>query len=209
MPEKKLIGKHELKRAEKFLSNIDLDWKQLIQHIGSCRIKINTSYEPYQALIKSVIFQQLNPKAANSIYEKFLNIFQKNFPTAEQIFTMDNDQLKICGLSKNKMSCIQNIAELHIQNKLPNKFEIQKMTESEIKHIFQPIKGVGPWTIDMLLIFNLGRADILPSNDLALKINYSKLKKLPERINHEDLAKHSAAWQPYRSIAAWYLWQLN
>ena len=99
MPEKKLIGKHELKRAEKFLSNIDLDWKQLIQHIGSCRIKINTSYEPYQALIKSVIFQQLNPKAANSIYKKFLN---KIFPPLNKFLQWIMINLKIVDYQKIK-----------------------------------------------------------------------------------------------------------
>ena len=209
MQEKKLIGKNGLKTAENFLANLDDDWSNLISQIGPCTIKISTTYEPYQALIKSVIFQQLNPKAGNTIFQRFLNIFQDQFPDAKQILSLDTNLLKACGLSKNKLFCITRIADLHVAGKIPDKFHIHKMSDLEIRNILQPIKGIGPWTVNMLLIFNLGRCNIMPSNDLALRINYSKLKRLNSRIKASELEVESKKWQPYRSIAAWYLWQMR
>ena len=209
MQEKKLIGKNGLKTAENFLANLDDDWNNLISQIGPCTIKISTKYEPYQALIKSVIFQQLNPKAGNTIFQRFLNIFQDQFPDAKQILSLDTNLLKACGLSKNKLFCITRIADLHVAGKIPDKFHIHKMSDLEIRNILQPIKGIGPWTVNMLLIFNLGRCNIMPSTDLALRINYSKLKRLNSRIKASELEVESKKWQPYRSIAAWYLWQMR
>jgi DNA-3-methyladenine glycosylase II len=193
MQGKKLIGKNKLKTAENFLANLDDDWNSLIGQIGPCTIKISTAYEPYQALIKSVIFQQLNPKAGNTIFQRFLNIFQDQFPNAKQILSLDANSLQACGLS----------------SKIPDKFHMHKMSDLEIRNILQPIKGVGPWTVNMLLIFNLGRCNIMPSNDLALRINYSELKGLNVRIKASELEVASKKWQPYRSIAAWYLWQMH
>ncbi len=209
MQEKKLIGKNGLKTAENFLANLDDDWSNLISQIGPCTIKISTTYEPYQALIKSVIFQQLNPKAGNTIFQRFLNIFQDQFPDAKQILSLDANSLQACGLSKNKLFCITRIADLHVAGKIPDKFHIHKMSDLEIRNILQPIKGIGPWTVNMLLIFNLGRCNIMPSTDLALRINYSKLKRLNSRIKVSELEVESKKWQPYRSIAAWYLWQMR
>jgi DNA-3-methyladenine glycosylase II len=209
MQGKKLIGKNKLKTAENFLANLDDDWNNLIGQIGPCTIKISTAYEPYQALIKSVIFQQLNPKAGNTIFQRFLNIFQDQFPNAKQILSLDANSLQACGLSRNKLFCITRIADLHVAGKIPDKFHMHKMSDLEIRNTLQSIKGIGPWTINMLLIFNLGRCNIMPSNDLALRINYSKLKGLNSRIKVSELEVASKKWQPYRSIAAWYLWQMR
>ncbi|MDC0182983.1 DNA-3-methyladenine glycosylase 2 family protein [Nitrosomonadales bacterium] len=210
MQENLLTGnKHIYEEASDFLSKIDSDWKNLVKRKGPCNIKISSNLEPYQSLIKSVIFQQLHPKAGNAILERFLEIFNDKFPTDKFILKESPIKIKSCGLSKNKLSTILLIASLNINKKLPTSNEITKMTDNEIIKLFSSIKGVGEWTVQMILIFNLGRLDIIPQNDLAIRKNYQKFKQLNTILSPKDIIDISKVWRPYRSIAAWYLWHLE
>ena len=210
MQENLLTGnKHIYKEASDFLSKIDSDWKNLVKRKGPCDIKISNNLEPYQSLIKSVIFQQLHPKAGNTILKRFLKIFDDKFPTDKYILKESPIKIKSCGLSKNKLSTILLIASLNINKKLPTSKEIIKMTDNEIIKLFSSIKGIGEWTVQMILIFNLGRLDIIPQNDLAIRKNYQKFKRLNTMISPKDIIDISKVWRPYRSIASWYLWHLE
>ena len=210
MQENLLTGnKHIYKEASDFLSKIDSDWKNLVKRKGPCDIQISNNLEPYQSLIKSVIFQQLHPKAGNAILKRFLKIFDDKFPTDKYILKESPIKIKSCGLSKNKLSTILLIASLNINKKLPTSKEIIKMTDNEIIKLFSSIKGIGEWTVQMILIFNLGRLDIIPQNDLAIRKNYQKFKRLNTIISPRDIIDISKFWRPYRSIASWYLWHLE
>ncbi len=210
MQENLLIGnKQKYKEASDFLSNIDSDWKNLIKRKGPCKIEISNNIEPYQSLIKSVIFQQLHPKAGNAIFERFLRIFNNQFPIDKYILKESPIKIKSCGLSKNKLSTILQIASLNINKKLPTSNEIIKMTDNEIIKLFSSIKGIGEWTVQMILIFNLGRLDIIPQNDLAIRKNYQKFKRLNTIISPKEIIDISKVWRPYRTIASWYLWHLE
>ena len=210
MQENLLTGnKHIYKEASDFLSKIDSDWKNLVKRKGPCDIQISNNLEPYQSLIKSVIFQQLHPKAGNAILKRFLKIFDDKFPTDKYILNESPIKIKSCGLSKNKLSTILLIASLNINKKLPTSKEIIKMTDNEIIKLFSSIKGIGEWTVQMILIFNLGRLDIIPQNDLAIRKNYQKFKRLNTIISPKDIIDISKVWRPYRSIASWYLWHLE
>ena len=210
MQENLLTGnKYIYKEASDFLSKIDSDWKNLVKRKGPCDIKISNNLEPYQSLIKSVIFQQLHPKAGNAILKRFLKIFDDKFPTDKYILKESPIKIKSCGLSKNKLSTILLIASMNINKKLPTSKEITKMTDNEIIKLFSSIKGIGEWTVQMILIFNLGRLDIIPQNDLAIRKNYQKFKQLNTIISPKDIIDISKVWRPYRSIASWYLWHLE
>ena len=210
MQENLLTGnKHIYKEASDFLSKIDSDWKNLVKRKGPCDIQISNNLEPYQSLIKSVIFQQLHPKAGNAILKRFLKIFDDKFPTDKYILKESPIKIKSCGLSKNKLSTILLIASMNINKKLPTSKEITKMTDNEIIKLFSSIKGIGEWTVQMILIFNLGRLDIIPQNDLAIRKNYQKFKQLNTIISPKDIIDISKVWRPYRSIASWYLWHLE
>ncbi|MAR99772.1 MAG: DNA-3-methyladenine glycosylase [Nitrosomonadales bacterium] len=210
MQENLLIGnKQKYEEASDFLSKIDSDWKNLVKRKGPCDIKISNNLEPYQSLIKSVIFQQLHPKAGNAILKRFLEIFDNQFPLDAYILKESPIKIKSCGLSKNKLSTILLIASMNINKKLPTSKEITKMTDNEIIKLFSSIKGIGEWTVQMILIFNLGRLDIIPQNDLAIRKNYQKFKQLNTIISPKDIIDISKVWRPYRSIASWYLWHLE
>ena len=207
MQESILIGSKELcKEGAAFLSLLDDDWNNLISQIGPCTLKANQTLPPYQALIKSVIYQQLHPKAANAILGKFLKLFNGFFPTANNIFEK-KDQLKKCGLSKNKCLSILDIALYEKNQLIPSYVNLIGMQNEYIIEKLTAIKGIGKWTAEMFLIFHLGRIDVMPSSDLALRNRYRTLKALEENISPKDLTKVAELWSPFRSIAAWYLWK--
>ena len=209
MQENLLIGSLNIKykKASTFLSKIDSDWERLIKKEGVVNIKISHNLEPYQSLIKSVIFQQLHPKAGSAIFGRFLLIFNNKFPDDKSILERSTIEIKSCGLSQNKVSTIMDIAFLSKNMKFPVSVDIIKMRDDEIIKLFTKIKGIGEWTVQMLLIFNLGRLDIIPHNDLAIRKNYQKLKRLTKPITPQEIIKISSIWSPYRSVACWYLWQ--
>ena len=207
MQESILIGSEELcQEGATFLSLLDDDWNNLISQIGACTLKADQNLPPYQALIKSVIYQQLHPKAANTILGKFLKLFNGSFPTANNIFEK-KDQLKKCGLSKNKCLSILDIAWYEKNQLIPSYVNLLDMKNENIIEKLTAIKGIGKWTAEMFLIFHLGRIDVMPSSDLALRNRYRTLKSLEENISPKDLAKVAELWSPFRSIAAWYLWK--
>ena len=207
MQESILIGSEELcQEGAAFLSLLDDDWNNLISQIGTCTLKADQNLPPYQALIKSVIYQQLHPKAANTILGKFLKLFNGSFPTANNIFEKKY-QLKECGLSKNKCLSILDIAWYEKNQLIPSYVNLLDMKNENIIEKLTAIKGIGKWTAEMFLIFHLGRIDVMPSSDLALRNGYRTLKSLEENISPKDLAKVAELWSPFRSIAAWYLWK--
>ena len=207
MQESILIGSEELcQEGATFLSLLDDDWNNLISQIGACTLKADQNLPPYQALVKSVIYQQLHPKAANTILGKFLKLFNGSFPTANNIFEK-KDQLKECGLSKNKYLSILDIAWYEKNQLIPSYVNLLDMKNENIIEKLTAIKGIGKWTAEMFLIFHLGRIDVMPSSDLALRNRYRTLKSLEENISPKDLAKVAELWSPFRSIAAWYLWK--
>ena len=211
MQENPLIGDRNIKykEASDFLSKIDSDWEILIKKIGVFSPKISHDLEPYQSLIKSVIFQQLHPKAGSAIFKRFLLMFNNEFPDDKSILEKSYIEVKSCGLSQNKLLTILEVASQSANKKLPTSLEIEKIQDDEIIKLFTSIKGIGEWTAQMLLIFNLGRLDIMPHNDLAIRRNYQKLKRLTNPLTPKEIIEISAAWSPYRSIASWYLWRVD
>jgi len=213
MQENLLIGNHKkiirCKEASNFLTQLDSDWGSLIKKRGNFILKISHDLEPYQSLIKSVIFQQLNPKAGNAIFGRFLLIFNNKFPDDKSILEESPIKIKSCGLSQNKLLTILEIASQSANKKLPTSLEIKNIQDDEIVKLFTAIKGVGEWTVQMLLIFNLGRLDIFPHNDLAIRKNYQKLKRLTSPITPKEIIEIASAWSPYRSVASWYLWRVD
>ena len=193
--------------AEKFLSKQSKEWSTLIQEIGPCRLKVSDELLPHQSIIKSIFFQQLHPKAASTIYQRFLDLFNDVFPT-EQDIIKNKDLLSSTGLSNKKAQTILSIADGYLQKFIPSK-KIRLLNDQEIIEQYTQIKGVGVWTVQMMLIFNQGRPDIMPTSDLAIRKKYSLLTQRECLITSTQLMKETENLSPYRTIAAWYLWQMK
>ena len=192
---------HHLTRADKLLARI-------IKQVGPCPLKPRRGTPPYQALVKSVAYQQLNGNAAETIFRRFLAGFPgKKFPTPAQITAAPDEQLRAAGLSRAKTAAIKDIAAHTVLGTVPTRRAIAKMADAEIIERLTVIRGVGPWTVEMLLMFTLGRPDVLPVTDYGVRCGFARVYGLKALPPPKDLLAHGERWRPHRTVAAWYLWR--
>jgi DNA-3-methyladenine glycosylase II len=154
-------------------------------------------------LVESIISQQLSIKAADTIYKRFLILFNNNFPTIKQILEIDIEKLRSAGMSYSKAGYIKNIATAFKDKEIEIE-KIVKMTDAEVIQALTKIKGAGKWTAEMILIFTLKREDIFSLGDAGLKRAIKNLYKLEDE---KEILKLSENWKPFRSHASWYLWR--
>lgn len=164
--------------------------------------------DPFASLIRSIIFQQLSGKAATSILNKFLALFPNSrYPTPQEVLKLTDAKFRSVGISAQKATYLRDLAKRFIDGTIePHRFK--KMTDEEIREHLIVVKGVGRWTADMFLMFTLSRPDVLPTGDLGIQKGFKKhfsLRTLPDPAKMEKLSKE---WQPYRTVACWYLWEL-
>lgn len=195
-------------QAELFLSSLDEDWASLIQTVGSFSLEPNHNQSPFEALIRAVAFQQLHAKAGEAIIGRLCVLFQTQFPTPQALIATDTEALRACGFSYRKIETLKGIAQGALDGIVPSFADAQTMSDEHLIAQLTQLKGIGRWTVEMLLIFNLGRADILPVNDFGVVEGYKRLKKLEMAPKPKAMAQIGLAWQPYRTIASWYLWRV-
>ena len=191
-----------------FLSALDDDWAALIATVGACTFATRPEREPYQALVRAVAYQQLHGKAGDAILKRFLAIYGDVFPTPNQLLATEFDSLRACGFSGRKIETIKGIAEGALTGLVPSRLEADAMPDEELIKRLVALKGIGRWTVEMLLIFTLERLDVLPADDFGVVQGYKRLKQLENAPNRKQIAEISKAWSPYRTIASWYLWRV-
>ena len=157
----------------------------------------------YEELVESIIGQQLSGKAADTIYKRFLTLFNNKFPAPEKLIKTNDEKLRSAGMSYSKASYIKNIAQAFKNGDLNIKM-LNKMSDEEVKKELTKIKGVGNWTAEMTLIFTLKREDIFSIGDAGLR---KAIKNLYGIEKEKDILKLSETWKPKRSYACWYLWR--
>ena len=160
----------------------------------------------FQALIRSIIYQQISGKAARSIHTKFVSLFSRKNPTPEAILKLSEATLRSAGLSAQKVAYIRDLAQKFRDGTIRARAVPQMTAPEVVKHLVQ-IKGVGEWTVHMLLIFTLGRGDVLPTGVLGIRKGFQivyGLKKLPD---HKQMERLAAPWRAHASAASWYLWR--
>jgi DNA-3-methyladenine glycosylase II len=154
-------------------------------------------------LMASIMSQQLNTKVAKVIFHRFLDLYDKKEPKPQQVLDSTFEQLRGIGLSNAKVNYVQNVAAFCIEHKITDK-KLLKMSNEEIIELLTQIKGVGKWTVEMLLMFTLGREDVFPLDDLGIQqamIHLYKLDTSDKKALKEKLLKISAKWSPYRTYA--------
>lgn len=196
-------------QATQFLSAIDNDWAQLISIVGACTFDAEAEPElnPYQALVQAVAYQQLHGKAGDAIFAKFKNHFG-GFPKPDALIKAQFDDLRACGFSGRKIETIQGIANGAISGLVPSRADAENMRDTELIERLVTLKGIGQWTVEMMLMFTLARMDILPADDFAVLEGYKRLKKLEVVPKRKEIAEIGKAWSPHRTIASWYLWRV-
>lgn len=205
-----LISNHAVyAEAAQFLSNIDADWAQLIHTVGECTLNSETepSLSPYEALVQAVTYQQLHGKAGDAIFARFKNLFG-GFPPPQHLVAANVDDLRVCGFSGRKIETIQGIAQATLNGLVPTRKDAEIMTNDELIERLITLKGIGKWTVEMMMIFTFNRLDILAVDDFAVVAGYTRLKKLEKNPSPKQMAEIGSAWSPYRTIASWYLWRV-
>lgn len=191
-----------------------------IAHLAKDRklLPLLDSVTPYQLkkrknvclrLCASIMSQQLSTRVAEVIFKRFLELYEGAEPTPQQIIDTPFDKLRGIGLSNAKVSYVQNVARYMLEHKADDK-KLNKMTNEEVIEFLTPIKGVGKWTVEMLLMFTLGRTDVFAVDDLGIQQAMTKLYKLDgtdKKSMKEQMLKISAKWSPYRTYACFYLWK--
>jgi len=192
-----------MKKAVFHLKKSDPVMRAIIESVGPCRMEYG---EPtFHSLAESIIYQQLNGKAAETIFKRFTDAAGTPL-TPEGILKLTEQQMRAVGLSKQKSSYLRDLAQKTQSGSL-NFEKLADMTEADIIAHLTQVKGIGVWTAHMFLMFTMRRPDVLPTGDygiqVAMKKHYRK-RKLPKPKDMEKIAK---AWSPYRSVACWYLWR--
>lgn len=161
----------------------------------------------YISLLASIVSQQLSTKAAATIYDRFLNLFENRYPAPSMLLQTSTEVLRSVGLSNQKASYVRNIAEYFSDKSVDNK-SWKKFSDEEIISELTSIKGVGIWTVQMVLMFTLDREDVFPINDLIIRNSVIKYYKITEsgKDQIKKIEKITKRWSPYRSIACYYLW---
>jgi DNA-3-methyladenine glycosylase II len=161
----------------------------------------------YHSLLRAITGQQLSIKAASTIWNRFLDVFEDRNPDEKLLVEMDVEILRAAGLSYQKAGYLKNIAQFHLDVNLNNS-KLKKMSDNDLISYLTKIKGVGTWTVQMLLMFDFGRKDVFPIDDLGIQNAIKKLYKLSETGKDLKIKMHtiSKKWTPHRSIACFYLW---
>ena len=181
----------------------------LIDAVGPFRMQLDSTPSIFVALAESIVYQQLNGRAAATIFARVRALFPRAHegPTAEQILRASDEKLRGAGLSRSKLLSLRDLARKTVDGRIPALTEIQRMEDEAIIERLTEVRGIGRWTVEMLLMFRLGRPDVLPVDDYGVRKGFSiafKKRKLP---TPKDLHKYGARWKPYRTVASWYLWR--
>ncbi len=169
--------------------------------------KFERQNDPYRALIRAVVFQQLSGKAATTIHGRVLALFgDKDHPDPEDILDASDEVLRGAGLSRQKIAALRDISQKRIEGVIPEARALSKLGDEEIIERLTAARGVGRWTVEMYLMFTLGRPDILPVDDLGVRKGAEKLYS--RSFTPKELAAYGERWTPHRSAAAWHLWRI-
>lgn len=197
-----------------------MDWKPALVHLAKADPRlaplierhgaptITPSKDHVQSLAKAIVSQQLSTAAANTIWKRVLALYPKaKFPKPEVILATPDEDLRKAGLSGAKTAAVKDLARHAAEKRVVQK-QLLKATDAEVLATLIAVRGIGPWSVDMFLMFALARPDILPVGDLGIRKGmqlHFGLRKLPEARRMEQLA---APWRPFRSVASWYMWRL-
>jgi len=179
-----------------------------MDRVGPFVLEPRATKSLFEALMRSIVYQQLHGKAAESIHSRVLvQLKAHGGPTPGALGKVPDEILRAAGLSAGKLRAIRDLAAKCLDGTVPTLREAHKLDDAELITRLTAVRGIGPWTVHMLLIFYLGRPDVMPTGDLAIRAAFKRLYNKPRDPSPESIIRHARRWQPYRSVACWYLWR--
>lgn len=180
----------------------------LIARVGPFSLRLTPTRSLFEALLRSIVYQQLHGKAAASIHGRVLaELKQHGGATPEAVTQSTDEALRAAGLSRGKLLAIRDLAAKCLAGTVPSLRAARKLDDDELVARLTEVRGIGPWTVHMLLLFHLGRADVMPTGDFAIRLAFRQLYRKRTEPSPALILRHGRSWQPYRSVASWYLWR--
>ena len=189
------------------LSSVDPTLARVIERAGPFNLSLRRLHNPFEALARNIVYQQLHGNAAAAIHERVLALFGKKRLSPLDILKASDESLRGAGLSAAKLAAIKDLAAKTVDGTVPTLARMRRMDDEEIIEHLTEVRGIGRWTVEMLLIFRLGRADVLPVGDFAVRKGFSLVYGLKELPKPKELVHYGERWRPFRSVASWYMWR--
>jgi 3-methyladenine DNA glycosylase/8-oxoguanine DNA glycosylase len=202
------------------LSSVDKKLAKIIAKAGPCGLQPEETQDLFESLMEAIVYQQLHGKAAATIMGRVKALFPENtkrvrtrhgeqegFPSPEQVLAATPEMLRSAGLSRNKMLAIRDLAAKALDGTVPTVRAAHKMSDDALVEHLTAVRGIGRWTVEMLLIFRLGRPDVLAVDDYGVRKGFAKMNQLDELPKPKELQALGEKWRPHRSVACWYLWR--
>ena len=178
---------------------------RLIDRIGPCTLQPKGEPDLFQALLRSIIFQQLHGKAATAIHARVVALMPRS--SAESLHALPDEFLRGAGLSANKLLAVRDLAAKTLDGTVPPITVVAKLSDDALIECLTRVRGIGPWTVQMLMIFYLGRPDVMPASDFGIRKAFSLLYRRGRPVTPAAILRHARRWRPHRSLASWYLWR--
>ena len=194
--------------AVEHLRASDASLSRVIDGVGPFRLQLIEASSIFAALAQSIVYQQLNGKAAAAIFARFCALLPGAVPTAEGVLAAPEEELRGAGLSRSKLLSLRDLAARTASGEIPTLAEIRHMEDEAIIERLTEVRGIGRWTVEMLLIFRLGRPDVLPADDYGIRKGFALACGQAELPARKQVETYGIRWKPYRTVASWYLWRL-
>jgi DNA-3-methyladenine glycosylase II len=194
--------------ACRYLGSAEPRLRELITRAGPFTMRPTPTQSLFGALAESIVYQQLSGKAAATILGRVVALYHpKRFPGPSDVIDTPPDRLRAAGLSTNKTAALRDLAERTIDGTVPSMALARRMDDEALVERLTAVRGIGRWTVEMLLIFRLGRSDVLPLGDLGVRKGYARTFRTRGLPTPEAMRRRGERWRPYRSVASWYLWR--
>lgn len=196
--------------AEQYLAEADPVMCGLIREYGRLSIGEEERRQSlFESLARAIANQQLSGRVADVILGRFVKLFPgKKFPTARDLAAVTDEEIRAAGFSWAKIAALRDLAARVIDGTVPTTAKIHKLSDAEIIERLTAVRGIGQWTVEMLLIFKLGRPDVLPVDDLGVRQGFARAYGLAEPVKPGDLREYGERWRPYRTLVTLYMWQV-
>ena len=194
--------------AHAHLTRNDKPLAALIERVGGFHFKLDECDSVYESLLEAIMHQSIAGKAAKAIWERIKSLGTNgNCPTPEELLRVSTRKLRKCGLSKAKVAAVRDLAQKTINGVVPTLKAAEKMSDQELVDRLISVRGIGAWTVEMFLIFRLGRPDVLPIHDYGVQKGYALTYRKRKIPMPKELLKIGERWRPYRTVASWYMWR--
>jgi 3-methyladenine DNA glycosylase/8-oxoguanine DNA glycosylase len=190
------------------LRQADSQLAELIARQGPFDLELRPVKSIFEALLRSIIYQQLHGRAAEAIHGRVLAELRQAGPVAPATLAKVPDKrLRAAGLSAGKLRALRDLGEKSLAGVVPTLAQARQMNEAELTTRLTAVRGIGPWTVHMLMIFYLGHGNVMPTGDYAIRAAFQRLYRKRQEPTPAHILKHARRWEPYRSVASWYLWR--